>query len=113
MSPNPPPAASIDNQDNGEDHQTMESRITALERDVSVLKTDVAVIRSNYVTKEDLQRELHALTWRIIGAIALLNAAVFFLARSQPYNCPPCPPPAVASTAQTPEQPKAAAPISR
>lgn len=34
----------------------IEGRYDALQQDVSLLKQDVAVIKSNYVTKEDLAR---------------------------------------------------------
>jgi hypothetical protein len=60
----------------------MEARISALEKDVAAIKTDVAVIRSNYATKEDLHKELHAATWKIVGTIALLCGAVFWMART-------------------------------
>ena len=36
----------------------LENRVNALEDDTRKIKTDVAVIRSNYVTREDLQREV-------------------------------------------------------
>lgn len=74
----------LDNGDGAQEDHAMNKRITTAERDLASLKTDVAVIRSNYVTKEDLQRELHNHTWRIIGAIAALTAAVFFIARTSP-----------------------------
>jgi hypothetical protein len=60
----------------------MEARLTALEKDVAAIQTDVAVIRSNYATKEDLQKELHGTTWKIIGAVALLCGVVFWTARN-------------------------------
>ena len=112
----PPPNtanAPIDRGTGCGDDGDMEARIAASEKDVSALKTDVAIIRSNYATKEDLQRELHAATWRIIGAMALLTAAVFFLARNQGNYPPPCPQQVAAPTAQAIEQPKAAPPVSR
>jgi hypothetical protein len=80
--PGPPPNSPIDNGGSGRDDGGMESRIAALEKDMSSVKTDVAVMRSNYATKEDLHKELHAATWKIIGAIALLTGAVFYLART-------------------------------
>lgn len=60
----------------------MDARIIALEKDVATIKADVAVIRSNYASKEDLHKELHATTWKIIGAIGIGFAAVFWLARN-------------------------------
>ena len=41
------------------DNAEIAERLSALER-------DVAVITSNYVTKEDLHRELSAQTWRLV-----------------------------------------------
>lgn len=35
----------------------------------------------SFATKEDLQKELNAMTWKIIGAIAALVAAVYFITR--------------------------------
>jgi len=93
----------------------MNERITAAERDLASLKTDVAVIRSNYVTKEDLQRELHDHTWRIIGPIAALTAAVFFIARNSPDprlrtpQAAVAPATSIAPPQQTPQAPQAQA----
>jgi hypothetical protein len=60
----------------------MEARVRKLEDDLAAVKTDLAVMRSNYVTKEDLHRELHATTWKIIGTFAVLCGAVFWIARN-------------------------------
>ncbi|MRW93076.1 hypothetical protein GJ699_24045 [Duganella sp. FT80W] len=84
----------------GADDGLMEARTSALEKDMTSVKTDVAIIRSNYATKEDLHRELHATTWKIIGAIAILTAAVFFVARYAPDNRTPATP-APPATAQS------------
>lgn len=35
----------------------------------------------SFATKEDLQKELNAMTWKIIGAIGALVAAVYFITR--------------------------------
>lgn len=35
----------------------------------------------SFATKEDLHKGLHDMTWKIIGAIAALVAAVYFIAR--------------------------------
>ncbi|UTY59548.1 hypothetical protein [Massilia sp. erpn] len=63
----------------------MESRVSRLEMDLAAVKTDVAVIRSNYVTKEDLQRELHNMTWKFVTFVCsfgtALVAATYFIAR--------------------------------
>lgn len=77
-----PPRGPVDNASGRGEDGDMEARITALEKDVAAIKTDVAVIRSNYTTKEDLQKELNGTTWKIIGAIALLCGAVFWMARN-------------------------------
>jgi hypothetical protein len=57
--------------------EKVEARLTALER-------DVAVIRSNYVTKEDLHKEINAQTWRLItfvcGFGTALVGATYFIA---------------------------------
>jgi hypothetical protein len=72
----------------------MNSDARSLEDDLSLLKVDVAVIRSNYVTKADLQEvrteiadlraELHKAingqTWRLIGFASALVLASHFAA---------------------------------
>lgn len=80
----------------------IDSRIAALEVDISSLKTDmavvrsnyatkadleavkidVAVIRANYVTREDLERSLNSLTWKMYGVAIVLVGAVFFVAKN-------------------------------
>lgn len=57
----------------------IESDIVGLKNDVVGLKIDVAVIRSNYVTKADLQQALHELTWKMYGFGTLLVGVVYFL----------------------------------
>jgi hypothetical protein len=79
----------------------------SFEDELASLKADVAVIRSNYVTKTDLQEvrielkgeihsvqlgleklrsevenALHAQTWKLVGSAAALVAAVYFIARA-------------------------------
>lgn len=62
----------------------METEAEKIEVRLSALERDVAVIKSNYVTKEDLQRELNAQTWRFVTFVAALNSflvgAIYFLA---------------------------------
>jgi hypothetical protein len=69
----------------------MDDRIDRLEKlseqnaeRLTVLERDVAVIRSNYVTKEDLHKEINAQTWRLItfvcGFGTALVAATYFIA---------------------------------
>jgi hypothetical protein len=66
-----------------------EHRITKLEQQFDVLiarltavEQDVAVIRTNYVTRADLEQALHALTWKLFGAMTILVAAVYWIARN-------------------------------
>lgn len=98
----------VDNATGRGEDDGMEARISALEKDVAAIKTDVAVIRSNYATKEDLQKELHATTWKIVGTVALLCGAVFWMAR----NIAPTPAYAPARAAATPVAPNTPSPIS-
>ncbi|GAB3462292.1 hypothetical protein GCM10027321_23840 [Massilia terrae] len=62
----------------------MDTETTRIEERLAALERDVAVIKSNYVTKEDLQRELNAQTWRFMTFVAALNSflvgAIYFLA---------------------------------
>lgn len=60
-----------------------------------------------FATKKDLHRELHATTWRIIGTIFALCAAVFWMAR---YIAPP--PQPVQSASRSQQAPTAARPES-
>lgn len=52
--PNSPPGAAVDNRHRRADDRHMDNRLTTLEANVAVLKQDVALIRSNYVTKDDI-----------------------------------------------------------
>jgi hypothetical protein len=58
-------------------------RITAQERELASLKQDVAIIRSNYVTKEDLYRAIEAQTGRLVtfvcGFGTVLVTATWFI----------------------------------
>jgi hypothetical protein len=47
----------------------MEERLEKVEQRLTALERDVAVIRSNYVTKDDLHREMAALHDRIIRSM--------------------------------------------
>lgn len=68
---------SIDNGVFGDDHEAMNERITALEKDMAAVKTDLAVIRSNYVTKEDLAREIGSLRADMNSENGLLRADMY------------------------------------
>jgi hypothetical protein len=67
----------------------MEERVKRLEaaaektvERLTTIERDLAVVKSNYATKEDLHKELHATTWKVIAAIAALCGAVFWMARN-------------------------------
>ena len=60
----------------------LDARTTTVEKDLATLKTDVAVIRSNYATKQDLQKEMHALTWKLFGFCSVLVGIVFTIAKN-------------------------------
>jgi membrane protein involved in colicin uptake len=87
-----PPRGPVDKGNSSADDENMNERITVVEKDMAAIKTDVAIIRSNYVTKSDLSnevaglrielhKELHVMTWKVIGASGLLAAAVFAIAK--------------------------------
>jgi hypothetical protein len=85
----------------------MEERVKKLEDQISKaiervvnIERDMAVVRSNYATKEDLHKELHATTWKVIAAIAALCGAVFWMARNvEPPHTPAQVPAAVTTPA--------------
>jgi hypothetical protein len=54
---------------------TIELRLTALEKDVEW-------IRSNFVTRDELERAINKLTWKMYGFGTALVAAVYFIART-------------------------------
>lgn len=62
----------------------MDDQVDKLEAAVAVIERDLAVMRSNYATKEDLQREVGALTWKLVtfvcGFGTALVAATYFIA---------------------------------
>ena len=111
-SPTPLQPSLVDRAPTSADYEVMNHRVVTLERKVdqiferldaiearlSVLERDVAVILATYVTKEYLAHALHALTWRLFGAffgaVTLLVAAVFYIARyvAPPLELPPNPP---------------------
>jgi outer membrane murein-binding lipoprotein Lpp len=64
------------------DVAVLKTDVTVLKTDVAVLKTDVSHFKETYATKADLHEALHALTWKIIGAMGLMCAAVFWIARN-------------------------------
>jgi hypothetical protein len=54
----------------------MENRLTAVEHTLAAVQADVAVIRSNYVTKEDLARVRRELKEQIANSSAELHKAM-------------------------------------
>ena len=72
-------------------HGSMESRVTALEKaaeDTRNHLTRIEVRLDSFATKSDIgaleatfHKELHGLTWRLIGVAGALVAAVYFVAK--------------------------------
>jgi hypothetical protein len=77
---------------------SMDDRLARVEHDVSVLKADVSVLKADVnilkgdvqelkvkmgflASKEDLHKELHLLTWRLLGAMAVVVSLVYGIAR--------------------------------
>ncbi len=83
------------------DLATLTTNVATLTESITTLGTNVAVMQATYVTKEEFQKGLHVMTWKIIGVIALLTAAVSCLSRS---NAAP-PLQASAAVAVTPTAP--------
>lgn len=60
----------------------MKARMQRIEERLTHVETDLAIIKSNYVTKEDLHREIAFLTWRLVTfvcgfGIALVSSTYF------------------------------------
>jgi hypothetical protein len=89
----------LDNSGGPPDDPHMEPRVKALEKFADDTQTELRTIDvrlakietrlDNFATKEDvkslsaeLHRELNATTWKIIGAMGLICAAVFWMARN-------------------------------
>lgn len=67
---------SLDSGEPAPDDGRMEDRIDRLEQRLVAVERDVAVIRSNYVTKEDLHREIASLTWRLVTFVCGFGTAL-------------------------------------
>lgn len=79
-----PPRPPVDGGGRGGDDGGMEARIAALEKanlDTRDRLTRIETRMESLASKEDLHRETHAQTWRIIGVTALLVAVVYYLAK--------------------------------
>lgn len=77
-------ARSLDSDGQPPDDGRMDDRISKLEVRLAAVERDITVIRSNYVTKEDLHKEIAAQTWRLVtfvcGFGTALVAATYFIA---------------------------------
>jgi hypothetical protein len=65
--------------------ESMIERIEKLEefaKDVQVRLVRIETRLDTFATKEDLHKELHAMTWRLIGAAALLLTVTYWIART-------------------------------
>ncbi|MPV65840.1 hypothetical protein [Burkholderia sp. BE17] len=77
-------AFSVDGGGGGGNDGGMESRIAALE--AASLETRDRLTRietrlESVATKADLHETLHTMTWKIIGAVAVLVGAVYYIAK--------------------------------
>lgn len=77
----------LDGEGGGPHDPDMETRVKKLEDDMLLIKTDLGIIKANHATKADvaaletsIHKELHALTWKLIGVAGALVAAVYFVA---------------------------------
>lgn len=63
----------------------VEEKLDKVQFELDTVKADVAIIKSNYVTRADLHRELAAQTWRLVtfvcGFGTVLVTATYFVAR--------------------------------
>lgn len=87
--PGGPPRVPVDRSGGGGDNGGMEARVAKLEGFAQDTRDRLARIETRmdtFATKEDLQRELLAQTWRVIGAMltfgTLLTGIVYYIARN-------------------------------
>jgi hypothetical protein len=79
-----PPPPPVDNVRAHSDDARMEARVSALEQanlDTRDRLTRIETRMDSLATKEDLHKETHSQTWRIIGVAALLVAVVYYFAK--------------------------------
>ncbi|KAF1042583.1 MAG: hypothetical protein GAK35_02630 [Herbaspirillum frisingense] len=81
------PKSGFDNGGDGPHDGDMDARVKKLEEEMLTIKTDLGIIKANYATKADIaametsiHKELHNLTWKLIGVAGALVAAVYFVA---------------------------------
>jgi hypothetical protein len=82
--PPPPEPPKIDGGGGDRHDGDMEARLAALEKGYLETRDRLIKIETRMETlasKEDLHRETHAQTWRIIGVATLLVAVVYYLAK--------------------------------
>jgi chromosome segregation ATPase len=79
--------------------------VQALTERVSNIEARLAAVEPPLVTREYLERALHGMTWRIIGAITLLTGAVWFASRYNPPYAPLAPAALTAPAASAPLNP--------
>src|SRR5689334_14988789 len=60
----------------------MQLRSSAIELRLTALEKDIEWIRSNFVTRDELERAINKLTWKMYGFSTALVAAVYFIARN-------------------------------
>jgi len=62
----------------------MKSRVAKIENDIVEMKVDIAIIKATFASKEDMHREISALTWRLVtfvcGFGTALVGATYFIA---------------------------------
>lgn len=62
----------------------MESRVAKIGNDIVEMKVDIAIIKATFASKEDMHREISALTWRLVtfvcGFGTALVGATYFIA---------------------------------
>ncbi|MFD2366084.1 hypothetical protein [Pseudoduganella sp. GCM10020061] len=63
---------------------TIEHDIVGMKADIAEMKVDIAIIKATFASKEDMHRELSALTWRLVtfvcGFGTALVGATYFIA---------------------------------
>lgn len=62
----------------------IENDIVEMKNDIFAMKVDIAIIKATFASKEDLHREISALTWRLVtfvcGFGTALVGATYFIA---------------------------------